>query len=282
MARDGKELQRLIQAIEVARSRAQGTDIKIQSPQFLPDKVTGKQREHDVVLTITHDHHELLVALECRDRSRPVGIGEIEAFQNKCRDTSIHSAIIVSSKGFYKTARTKGQHYGIRCLTLDEVATFEWFPTRYLNILNRQIIALGLRVQIETFDGRPVVELRDGTGQPVTHDRMVKAAEDALNANAEKLPTGPGPHKVLYRTELNMNVVVDGTSYPADMEIEFQTEETCVPFHFREYRDRDTGAQIMQAAVAISTIGKANVDFVVTKNDDGTLVMSLVPTRAKV
>jgi hypothetical protein len=115
MANDGKDLQRLIRIIESAR--AAGTNIKIDSPKFFTDKVTGKQREHDVVLTITHDHHELVVALECRDRSRPVGVDAVEAFHTKCNDTGIHSGVIVSSKGFYETARTKAQHYGIRCLT---------------------------------------------------------------------------------------------------------------------------------------------------------------------
>jgi len=39
MANDGKDLQRLIRIIESAR--AAGTDIKIESPKFFVDKVTG-------------------------------------------------------------------------------------------------------------------------------------------------------------------------------------------------------------------------------------------------
>jgi hypothetical protein len=53
MANDGKDLQRLIRIIESAR--AAGRDIKIESPKFFRDKVTGQQREHDVVLTIMAD-----------------------------------------------------------------------------------------------------------------------------------------------------------------------------------------------------------------------------------
>jgi Restriction endonuclease len=146
MKNDGRDLQRLIRVIEQAR--AAGTNIKIQSPQFFPDRVTGKPREHDVVLTIKHDHHELVVALECRDRSRPVGVGEVEAFHTKCRDTGVHSGIIVSSKGFRLTAREKAQHYGIRCLILDEVEAFGWLNGLCVRVM--RITAIGLHLRFDS------------------------------------------------------------------------------------------------------------------------------------
>ena len=145
MKNDGRDLQRLIRVIEEAR--AAGTNIAIQSPQFFKDKVTGKRREHDVVLTIKHDHHELIVAIECRDRSRPVGVGEVEVFHNKCSDTGVNSGIIVSSKGFRRTAREKAAHYGIRCLTLDEVEAFSWINV-LLCVHIRSITAIGIHIRI--------------------------------------------------------------------------------------------------------------------------------------
>ena len=135
MAKDGKDLQRLIRAIEAAR--AAGSEIEIESPKYLVDRVTGEQREHDVVLTIKRAHHKVLVALECRDRSRMVGVPEIEAFQSKCRDTGVDVGIVVSSKGFYRTAKSKASVYGIRCLSLDQASQFNWFIPTELKIFSK-------------------------------------------------------------------------------------------------------------------------------------------------
>lgn len=44
----------------------------------------------------------------------------------KCKDTGINRGVIVSSKGFYKTARTKAAHLGIECLQFDRVDSFDW------------------------------------------------------------------------------------------------------------------------------------------------------------
>src|SRR4051794_22217478 len=124
MKNDGRNLQRLIHAIESARGS--GTHVKIESPKRILDKITNELREHDVVLTYTHQHHEITVAIECRDRSRPVGSNAIEEFRSKCESTGIHSGIIVSPKGFSRPAIRKAAHYNIRCLTLEEIERFDW------------------------------------------------------------------------------------------------------------------------------------------------------------
>jgi hypothetical protein len=79
MKNDGCNLQRLIHAIESARGS--GAHMKIESPKRILDKITNELREHDVVLTYTHQHHEIAVAIECRDRSRPVGSNAVEESQ---------------------------------------------------------------------------------------------------------------------------------------------------------------------------------------------------------
>jgi hypothetical protein len=98
-----------------------GAKVKVESPKRLIDKDTGRLREHDMVLTFLEGPHELCVALECRDRSRPVGVPEVEAFWAKCQRTGISHGIIVSSKGFTKSAISKANTQNIGCLLLDEV-----------------------------------------------------------------------------------------------------------------------------------------------------------------
>ena len=77
MSNDGKALERLVAQIE---KTLVSNDVLVDSPKRLPDRVTGKLREHDVVLTFKQGNHTAMDAIECRDRSRPIGVPEVEAF----------------------------------------------------------------------------------------------------------------------------------------------------------------------------------------------------------
>jgi Restriction endonuclease len=120
----GEQLQQLVQTLE--RLTASTENLKIESPKRLVDKDTGRLREHDVVLTFSMGHHELIVALECRDRSRKVGVPEVESFKKKCDRTGVHRGVIVSSTGFTQTALKKSMMMDIECLQLDEIERFDW------------------------------------------------------------------------------------------------------------------------------------------------------------
>jgi len=122
--KQGKALESLVASLE--KALADTPNVKVHSPMRLPDRTTGKLREHDVVLELNEGHHSLLIAIECRDRSRPIGVPQVEAFGAKCLDTGINQGIIVSTMGFYNTAKTKADHLGIRCLDIEEVDNFEW------------------------------------------------------------------------------------------------------------------------------------------------------------
>jgi predicted helicase len=181
---DGKALQRLIRAIESALAAGNET-VKVEMSKRLPDKVTGKLREHDVVLTITNNHHETIIALECRDRSRRVGVDAVEAFHNKCQDTGISSGIIVSASGFWKSAVEKATHYNIGCLSLTEAEGFDWCIATGLTNFSRKLIHTHLGV---IFPGPSAVEkdnVRTADGTPLNHQIVTRWA-----ANAQPVPSG--------------------------------------------------------------------------------------------
>jgi hypothetical protein len=100
--------------------------VNIESPKHLPEINTGFLREHDVVLTIKNGHHTLIVAIECRDRSRPVGRPQLEAFAKKCERTGINQGIMVSPCGFIRKAPEIAHELGLRCLSLDQVEELPW------------------------------------------------------------------------------------------------------------------------------------------------------------
>ena len=120
----GRSLEKLIYYLD--RHFADSDTVLVESPKRLPDKTTGKLREHDVVLTVTSGHHKIFVAVECRDRSRPVGVPQIEAFAKKCSETLVDKGVIVSPCGFTSTAMPKSKALGIRCLSLDQVDALPW------------------------------------------------------------------------------------------------------------------------------------------------------------
>jgi predicted helicase len=126
----GKSLEQLVEVIEKAIAANQ--PLTIESPCRMRDKVTGRLREHDVVLHAKQGHHIIHVAIECRDRSRMVTVGQVEAFHQKCLHTGIDKGVIVSSKGFCATAVKKAEHLGIRCLTLAAAQNLTWLATDYV------------------------------------------------------------------------------------------------------------------------------------------------------
>jgi Restriction endonuclease len=201
MKKDGKALQQLVRAIESALAAGNET-IKVDMERRFPDKVTGKLREHDVVLIITHQHHETIIALECRDRSRPVGVDAVEAFHTKCEDTGIHSGIMVSAKGFYGTAIEKAVHHNIRCLTLDEAERFDWCAAAGLKVARRHIQHVSLYVIFP--DGpeipKDAVQTEDGT-QPTSETALGWGA-NALNQSQPITMEEPGEYRKRF-LELN-------------------------------------------------------------------------------
>jgi len=78
----GTRVERLVAILE--RTFA-GSGAKIESPsRQLHDRDTGRRREHDILTVWDHGHHQITTAIECRDRSRPVGVPDVEAFASKC------------------------------------------------------------------------------------------------------------------------------------------------------------------------------------------------------
>jgi hypothetical protein len=55
---------------------------------------------------------------------------QVEAVHSQCEDTGINKRVIVSSAGFSKTIRTKGERYGIDCLTFAQVESIDSFGQR--------------------------------------------------------------------------------------------------------------------------------------------------------
>ena len=59
--------QKLVGIIE--KVVAGNDNVTVEPDKRLTDKFTGEHRQFDVVLTVRHQHHTVVIAIECRDKS---------------------------------------------------------------------------------------------------------------------------------------------------------------------------------------------------------------------
>jgi hypothetical protein len=274
----GENLQRLVRVLEQATNNT--PNVRVESPKRLPDKDTGRLREHDVVLTFSLSHHSMLVALECRDRSRKVGVPDVEAFCKKCDRTGVHRAIIVSSTGFTKTALKKAESMEIGCLGLEEADRFNWCQTPGVEWQDRDLLD-GPPWEIDTaepFDGVP--QIYDSEGRALDTTGFSNIAQTALN---KRPPEDAEREDREARTNpVTCTFVNDGASsfYVVDrrgkripltkmvLHIRYKVRYSIIPFHFRQYIDHAKGNQLYTAAFA--SIDRGNVKGDLVLHHDGT------------
>jgi hypothetical protein len=278
--KDGKALELLVRAIESAIA-AGNSNIKIETSKHFPDKVTGQPREHDVVLTITNAHHQTVVALECRDLSRPIGVGAVEQFHTKCQDTGIHSGIIVSPKGFAATALEKASHYNIRCLSLEEAKSFDSCLATGVESCLRKIhgVHFELKFAPPKLPNLETIQTEDGT--PVNSEMVGQWAHQASRQHNPIPSEEPGEHRVnlLYQNP-GVYGVIDGErvrAIEAIFTLDYVTTIEFAPFIFRTYRDVGKSEQLKQVAVCQVPLddGKRG-ELVLSPDEEGLITISLV------
>lgn len=273
MANDGKSLERLVALIETAL----GTDgVKVEIRKRLPDRITGKLREHDVLVTITRSHHVVQIALECRDHARPITVAMVEAFQKKCEDTGIQKAAIVSTSGFAKPARDKAAHYGIRCLDVLEAESFAWMLASSFTFLTRRTDAQSWLFFPEQ---EGVVEkhnmqvlLPDGNELPkASLERTAQAARDKwINAHPEPIEKCTVSLRIGTPGMLLRNKETGATTpiRYAGLSLTYSLVREEVPLQFSQYMDGDN--QITDVAIADGPTGRIAIVY---KDSEGGSVM---------
>jgi hypothetical protein len=281
----GKSLERLVTLLEKFLSEAD--KLTVEAPKRLRDCITGKLREHDVVITIQQEHHELQIAIECRDRSRPVTVDQVEAFDNKCSHTGIDQGIIVSSRGFYNTARQTANWLGIRCLDLEEATSLGWLLAPGMVISNRTAKHTNVTLNIAE-EGR-----KDPTNFSVVDAGGREVTAEILNANINnKFRAMPfddeeatGPHQ--------MTFVFDGTGlFLCDNDtderiplknlvakVEYEVTRELVPFQLFKYADKSQSAGIADAAIADIKAGDIVGSIMVIKSEKGRSALVFAPEK---
>ena len=278
-SKPGKSLEALVSSIE--RVLAGNDKVTVESPKLLPDRITGESREHDVVITLTGSHHKSTIAIECRDRSRKVTVNEIESFWSKCQDTGIDQGIIVSSKGFTKTALTKSLHRGIRCLRLSEASSFNWLLTTGIRIRHKKMVHTNWTFYPEKdLAPKPIafaILSKDGEHIPSENLAAADYQEFQKLADAE-FEVGRGTKKIVFMSPgLFLRDDSTGNTYAvtrALAAVDYEVTEEFVPFNLVTYENNPSGDLIADAAIARVDLGalKGKLMIVYKQSEGGQVV----------
>lgn len=271
----GRALEKLVAALERVLSSREG--VTIASPGYLPDKCTGQSREHDVVVTFSSAYHKLTLAIECRDRSKKVGVPDVEAFHTKCFDTGINKGIIVSSTGFTPTALKKAQDKGITCLELRKVDSFNWLLAQGVRVRDWRLLNTNWTfIPEKNIDPKPAAfEVLDKSGAVVPMEVLLGAVRAEFSKIPDdRLTVGTGSVRIRFpEPGVSIRDTTTGTTHrvaQAIVGIDYEITETLVPFNLVKYADKDSGGLITDAAVAQMEFGAySGKMMIVYKEDEG-------------
>ena len=278
--RPGKALEQLVAAIE--RALAGNDKVTIESPKFLPDKVTGMPREHDVVITLSGSHHKTTIAIECRDRGRNIIVNDVESFSSKCRDTGVDQGIIVTPKGFSRPALTKAAHRGIRCLRLSEAPSFNWLLAAGLTLRQRKVLQTNWTFFPEQdLLPKPLAfSILSAEGDPIPTENLVAAAYREFQKIPESaLPPGRGTQKLVFSSPgLLLRDDTSGRTYPvarAVAAVDWETTEEVVPFNLVRYETSPAGELLTDAAIVPLDLGsfKGKLMIVYKESEGGQVLL---------
>jgi hypothetical protein len=283
-SKPGKSLEALVSSIE--RALAGNDKVTVESPKFLPDRITGERREHDVVITLTGSHHKSTIAIECRDRSRKVTVNDVESFWSKCQDTGIDQGIIVSPKGFSKTALTKSLNRGIRCLRLSEASSFNWLLATGISIRHKKM----LHTNWTFFPEKDLVPkptaftILSKDGEQIPSENLVAAAYQEFQKIPEtEFDVGRGTKNIVFTSPgLLLRDDSTGNTYAvikALAAVDYEVTKEFVPFNLVTYESSPSGDLITDAAVAKVDLGALKGRFmIVYKESEGGRVV-FVPDK---
>ncbi|WP_341328427.1 restriction endonuclease [Methylotuvimicrobium sp. KM2] len=285
MPKTGKSLEKLVSSLE--KALGDSGNVVVESPKRLTDKITGKLREHDVVLTINQAHHQVIVAIECRDRSRPITVNQVEGFWKKCQDTGVDHGVIVSSMGFYNTARQKSDFLGIRCLDIEEVESFDWMLAQGMHSLTKRLLHHDwvFYPKKEGIADKTNMEVMDVEGNLLTQEVLTSNALSQLTkllseplAPVEKDSVTvkfPGDNLIIRNTETGETSPVKYVMAT----LHYSIVDEFIPFKLIQYKDADEN--ITEAAVADFNAGNITGKFMIVGKFDEEKKVVFVPDKAK-
>lgn len=94
--------------------------------KMLTDRITGEEREVDIVIETKSGEYKILLSVEVKDENRKVTVEWVE--QQSCKHNTLPTdkLILVSRSGFSQSALKKAAHLGIETATIEAAISNDW------------------------------------------------------------------------------------------------------------------------------------------------------------
>jgi hypothetical protein len=115
MPKRTNEFQKLVFLLK--RHVASGATVT--ESKMLPDLVSGKEREVDVVIEASVGGHSVCVSIECTEAGRPPDIGWVEKMKAKHDRLPTNVLVLASKSGLTGDALELAQSYGIQLISFE-------------------------------------------------------------------------------------------------------------------------------------------------------------------
>lgn len=93
---------------------------------MLTDKISGEQREVDVLISTNASGYEVNIAIEVVARRRKADTPWVESMYSKHFSLPTNKLILVSESGFYTPALRKAEFFGIEAVTIETALATDW------------------------------------------------------------------------------------------------------------------------------------------------------------
>ncbi|AYB34749.1 restriction endonuclease [Chryseolinea soli] len=120
--KQGREFEQLIESIY--------REIDPDSKVTRNDKILGHQskthREIDLSIRSKIGLHEILIVVQAKDTKKPIDVNVVYEFVGVINDIKANKGVLISSKGFSKSAKSVCENYGIDMFTAHDFENPKW------------------------------------------------------------------------------------------------------------------------------------------------------------
>ena len=99
---------------------------KVTESALLPDAVTGKMREVDILIEGEVGVYKTVIGIECIDWRRKADVTWIEKMYQKHQNLATDKLVAVSRLGFTSNANKKARFYNIETLSFENALGYDW------------------------------------------------------------------------------------------------------------------------------------------------------------
>ena len=196
------------------------------------EKILGKRsktvREIDITVRQNVGQYNIFVAIDCKDRKRPIDLKEVEEFIGLVKDVGANKGAIVSASGFTQAARTRATDAGIDIYRLVDAEKHDWQCYVSIPVLCdfRRIKSFRFRFRgtgpfrMMPQDARTMV-LFNQSREPI--DTMLNLLCKKWNSGL--LPIEPGEYRDVKLTDVKTFVKTEGNFYQVEVTANIHVEK---------------------------------------------------------